>query len=101
MSETIRDIVRVRARITGRVQGVFYRQTTREQAQALGLNGWVRNMADGTVEMEAVGPQDKVDLLMVWCHKGPPRAKVDAVEIISRDQISQLGEQVTGFEITG
>lgn len=102
MSEIVPEIVRIRAKITGRVQGVFFRQTTREQARMLGLNGWVRNMDDGTVEMEAVGPRQKVDALLAWCHKGPPAAKVDAVQIILQNQLNEdAPEQNPNFEIVG
>ena len=68
--------VRVRARVTGLVQGVFYRASTAERAEELGLCGWVRNTSDGAVELEAEGPQDRVEALLAWCRKGPPAARV-------------------------
>jgi acylphosphatase len=71
---------RVRARVRGRVQGVYYRASTRERAQQLAVTGWVRNRADGTVELEAQGPAAAVDALLAWCGDGPPAARVAGVE---------------------
>jgi acylphosphatase len=69
----------VRVRITGRVQGVWFRAWTREQATARGLDGWVRNRADGTVEALFAGPGEAVDDMLAACRKGPPAAKVTGV----------------------
>ena len=69
-----------RLRIHGRVQGVCYRATTRDQARGLGLSGWVRNRHDGTVELWAEGPDAALDALEAWCHDGPPAARVTQVE---------------------
>ncbi len=66
--------------IHGRVQGVFYRQSTRQQAQQLGLTGYARNNPDGTVTIEAEGPAAALDQLAQWCRQGPPLARVDKVE---------------------
>ena len=74
------EMVRVRARISGRVQGVFYRASTVERAQALGLVGWVRNAADGSVELEAQGGRREIEALLTWCRTGPAAADVAAVE---------------------
>jgi acylphosphatase len=71
---------RVRLRIRGRVQGVFYRKTAEDQANALGLSGWVRNMSDGSVEAFAVGPKEKLLTYIAWCRVGPTHACVDSVE---------------------
>jgi len=70
---------RLRLRIEGRVQGVWFRETTRRQAVALGLAGWVRNRADGTVEVLAEGLKEQVKALVSWCNHGPPIARVDRV----------------------
>jgi acylphosphatase len=71
--------VRVRARVTGLVQGVYYRASAAERAEQLGLSGWVRNTSDGAVELEAEGPEDRVEELVSWCRRGPPAAEVREV----------------------
>ena len=70
---------RVRAIVSGRVQGVSYRASTASEARRLGIVGWVRNRSDGTVELEAEGPDEKVAALLVWCAAGPPAAEVERV----------------------
>lgn len=67
-------------RITGRVQGVSYRASTRAAALELRLAGWVRNEPDGSVTAWAQGPHAEVEALIAWCHEGPPYASVKAVE---------------------
>lgn len=74
------DRIARRLRIHGRVQGVFYRGWTVETADALGLDGWVRNRIDGTVEALVAGPAAAVEELIAACHQGPPAARVDLVE---------------------
>jgi acylphosphatase len=74
-------VVRVRVVVSGRVQGVFFRDSCREQARALGVGGWLSNRADGTVEGEFEGPGAAVDRLVAWCREGPARARVDAVDV--------------------
>ena len=87
---------RVRAYVTGHVQGVYYRAETRQQACNLGLTGWVKNLPDGQVEILAEGEKQRVRQLIVWCRQGPPRSHVDQVE--------EFTEEYTGdydsFEIT-
>jgi acylphosphatase len=73
--------VRVRVVVTGLVQGVFYRDSCREQARAIGIGGWVRNRSDGSVEAELEGPAAAVDRMIEWCRVGPHRARVDDVEV--------------------
>lgn len=73
-------MVAVHITIKGRVQGVGYRASAERQAVQLGLNGWIRNRVDGTVEAVAQGPQDKVDAFVAWCRRGPPAARVEMVE---------------------
>ncbi|WP_374598875.1 acylphosphatase [Sphingosinicella sp.] len=70
-----------RLRIHGRVQGVWFRAWTLETAQGLGLDGWVRNRIDGTVEALAVGSDEAIEKLIAACHEGPPAAKVERVEV--------------------
>jgi acylphosphatase len=77
--------VRIHAYITGRVQGVFYRAETREQALLLGVTGWVRNLADGRVEVVGEGEEQRVRKLIAWCRQGPPRSRVDQVEELMED----------------
>ncbi|MBS0508694.1 MAG: acylphosphatase [Proteobacteria bacterium] len=68
-------------RIHGLVQGVYYRQSMIDAARRLGLQGWVRNRLDGTVEALASGPRDAVQALVDWAHRGPPAARVDEVQV--------------------
>ena len=72
---------RVRLRIRGRVQGVFYRDSTQREAQRMELRGWVRNRSDGSVEAIAQGPPERVAALIDWCHEGPPLARVVEVGV--------------------
>jgi acylphosphatase len=67
--------------VRGRVQGVFFRDGVQEQARALGVAGWVRNRAAGTVEAVFEGPRAAVERMIDWCRTGPPRARVDDVEV--------------------
>lgn len=67
---------RIHVIVKGRVQGVYYRASTQEHAQALGLTGWVRNLVNGDVEFEAQGSQEKLDSLLLWAQNGPARAQV-------------------------
>ena len=66
--------------ITGSVQGVFFRATTKAEADRLGITGWVRNTADGNVEIHAEGSPEALEQFQSWCRKGPPAAQVDHVE---------------------
>jgi len=72
--------VRLEARISGRVQGVFYRAGTERTARALRLTGWVRNRSDGAVELVAEGPRPACDSLLEYCRVGPPAARVEHIE---------------------
>jgi acylphosphatase len=65
--------------VVGKVQGVFYRASTMEEAQRLSLCGWVRNLGDGSVEVEAEGERDILEFLVKWCHEGPADAQVESV----------------------
>ena len=81
----------VRARIIGRVQGVWYRGWTVDQAVRLGLAGWVRNRRDGSVEALFSGPADVVDAMIALSADGPPAARVDAVEVELEEEFSGTG----------
>lgn len=72
-------------RITGCVQGVFFRDSTRQVAQSLKLTGYARNVADGSVEVLACGATEAVERLAEWLQAGPPGARVDNVEAVRVD----------------
>lgn len=80
--------------VAGKVQGVFFRASAREQALRLGLRGYAKNLADGRVEVLAAGKAESIEALARWLAQGPPMARVDWVE---RGEASD--EAVTGFEI--
>jgi acylphosphatase len=86
----------VRLRVHGRVQGVFFRDSMRAQAQRLGVGGWVRNDADGTVEALVAGAPEAVDALVAWAHDGPDGARVEHLEATDEPPASG-GPQ--GFEV--
>ena len=87
MRKGVLDIARdeikitVRLRIIGRVQGVFFRKSTKDKADELGVLGWVRNDRDGTVEIMATGDKEILEKFISWCKKGPPLSKVKNVDI--------------------
>lgn len=72
---------RTRLVIEGKVQGVWFRDSTRRKASELGVYGWVKNRFDGGVEVLAEGSNEAVDKLIDWCHKGPPQAVVRHVNV--------------------
>ncbi|MEO8843192.1 MAG: acylphosphatase [Kofleriaceae bacterium] len=72
---------RIRAVISGRVQGVSYRAATVREAHRLGIVGWVKNRSDGSVELEAEGPPAQIAALLAWCERGPPAANVTHVVV--------------------
>lgn len=76
-----RTAVRRRVRVTGRVQNVTYRDSTRQEAERLGVVGWVRNLPDGSVEAELEGPEPVLHELLRWMHDGPLLAHVEAVQV--------------------
>ncbi len=78
----------------GQVQGVWFRGATQEQARARGVDGWVRNQRDGSVEAVFEGSPEAVEALLVWCREGPRSARVDALEVTDEPE-----EALHGFEI--
>lgn len=74
-------MVRAEVVIRGRVQGVWFRGTTYDQALGLGLTGWVKNRWDGKVEAVFEGPRSKVAQMVAWCHRGPRLAQVESVDL--------------------
>jgi len=79
MSDASGDVTCVHYRVSGRVQGVFYRASTQETAQRLGLTGWVRNCEDGDVELVACGDHRSLEQLEQWLWQGPPGARVSGI----------------------
>jgi acylphosphatase len=86
--------VRRRVIVSGRVQGVFFRDSMRREAERLGVAGWVRNRDDGTVEAALEGPDDAVDAAVRFARQGPSRAEVDGVEVVDEEP-----EGLSGFEV--
>ena len=81
--------------VSGKVQGVFFRASTRDQAQRLGLCGHARNLADGSVEVLAAGADEAIESLARWLQHGPPHARVDRIE---RSSIE--GDAMDGFSVS-
>ena len=73
--------VRAHVLITGRVQGVFFRASTEDEATRLGLKGWVRNVPGGGVEAVFEGEEESVQEMIAWCHEGPSYAHVTKVDV--------------------
>lgn len=87
-------MARARVRILGRVQGVAFRYSTVQQAHRLGVAGWVRNQADGSVEAVFEGPRAAVERMVAWCSEGPPSARVREVRATWDEPL----EGLSGFE---
>lgn len=81
-------------RISGTVQGVFFRATAKEVADHLGIHGWVFNRNDGSVEIHAEGTEETLKEFLQWCQKGPPMARVEQVTVEETPET-----QCKGFEI--
>jgi acylphosphatase len=80
-----------RVRIHGRVQGVFYRGWSVDNARELRLDGWVRNRRDGSVEMLLAGSEEAVDAMIARCRDGPPAARVERIEVSESDEAAPAG----------
>ena len=87
-------MTRRRVIVSGRVQGVFFRDTTRQRAASAGVAGWVRNREDGAVEAVFEGEPGAVDALVEFSRRGPSRAEVDSVEVIEEEP-----EGLEGFRV--
>ena len=85
----------VRVRVHGRVQGVWFRGSTRDEARRLGLAGWVRNLEDGSVEAHVQGDPSAVEAMVAWCRVGPPLAAVTRLDVDEVDRDDTL----TGFDV--
>ena len=79
--------------ISGRVQGVGFRYSIAEEAERLGVTGWVRNRRDGSVEAMVDGPADAVDAILAWARRGPPSASVTQV------RVTEVAESFERFEM--
>ncbi|HEX4989856.1 MAG TPA: acylphosphatase [Candidatus Binatia bacterium] len=75
----MKNAARVHLKISGRVQGVYFRASTVEEARRLGVTGWVMNCRDSSVEVMAEGEREQLEELIRWCHGGPPGAQVKEV----------------------
>ena len=82
-------LFKARVLISGRVQGVFYRDWTVKKAKKLGVSGWVRNRLDGKVEAVVIGSEEKVKQMLDWFWQGSPLSRVDEVKVISFEKIKQ------------
>lgn len=89
------DKERAHVYISGDVQGVFFRGSTRQKAEELGLNGWVKNMPDGRVEAIFEGPTSAVQEMLDWCKEGPAQATVEDVDA----EHEGIEEDLEGFEV--
>ncbi len=84
----------VSIRVTGKVQGVWFRDSTRKKALELGVHGFVQNEADGSVYCEAEGEGGAIQKFVEWCRSGPPKAKVEAMDTLEKEPV-----HCAGFEI--
>jgi acylphosphatase len=89
------DRARLHLILGGRVHGVFFRYACVDEAQKLGLTGWVRNLASGEVEIVAEGGRRNLELLLAWARVGPPRARVTAVH----EEWSEFANEFSGFRV--
>lgn len=87
-------MIRRRLRVRGQVQGVFYRDSVRGEAEARGVAGWARNDDDGSVAVVLEGAPDAVDAVVELCREGPPRARVESLEVTPEEP-----EGLRGFDI--
>jgi acylphosphatase len=90
-------VIRARLVISGRVQGVYFRASARDVAQAQRLSGWVRNRLDGDVEAMVEGQEGPVQAFITWCHRGPPGAYVTAVHVTVEPSTGEFH----GFHVVG
>jgi acylphosphatase len=74
--------IRAHVFVSGKVQGVFFRSSTRDKAQEFGITGWVRNLGEGRVEAVFEGEQERVERMIQWCKTGPQYARVEGIEVI-------------------
>lgn len=87
-------LVRARILISGKVQGVYFRGTTEDEALSRGLAGWVRNTPGGEVEAVFEGEREAVEAMVAWCHRGPPAARVTKVAVSWEEPRGERGFSV-------
>jgi len=87
--------IRIHILVSGKVQGVFFRSSTKDTAGELGISGWVRNLSDGRVEAVFEGEKDGVDKMVAWCRNGPEYARVTGIEII----VEEYKGEFEGFSL--
>ena len=80
--------------MSGRVQGVWFRDSCRQEARARDVNGWVANRADGKVEAVFEGPEAAVAQCVSWCRQGPPRAVVTGIDVTEEPPVGEVGFRV-------
>lgn len=85
-------MIRAHVYVYGRVQGVFFRASTRDKARLLGIKGWVKNCLDGSVEAVFEGKKDAVDKMVNWCRKGPTGAFVDRIDVCWEEYTGEFDE---------
>lgn len=85
----------LRARVTGKVQGVFFRDSAAKEARRLGLSGWVANEGDGSVSVEAEGSREALEEFLAWLSVGPPSARVKGVE----HEWGEFSSRFSGFHV--
>jgi acylphosphatase len=88
------ETTRARVLVSGRVQGVWFRESCLEQASAAGVGGWIRNLDDGRVEAVLEGPAPAVERVVDWCRTGPRRARVTGVDVSVETPIGEQGFRV-------
>lgn len=88
---------RVEAFVHGRVQGVYFRQSTLQMASELGLTGWVANLPTGAMQVVAEGPERSLQMLVAWLYQGPPAARVDFVDA----RWAEATGEFSGFGVRG
>lgn len=81
-------------RVFGRVQGVNYRRATKREATRLGITGFARNAADGSVWIEAEGDDEAMEKFIKWCKKGPPRSEIDKFDVQDGDLVGYKGFEI-------
>jgi protein-L-isoaspartate(D-aspartate) O-methyltransferase len=93
--EEVASMKAVAVRVSGMVQGVYYRASARHEGERLGLRGWVGNASDGSVALHLQGDAAVVDAMLAWCRVGPPAARVSRVEVSD----AESDESLSGFEV--